>query len=436
MAGGNWITQNKVLPGVYTNYIGRGNNPQIGGDRGVVALPMTFPWLKEQIMLPVYPGDIAKLNAATMVGEAMKNATVVYLYRMNRGVKASADIGGLTCSARYSGSYGNRFSVSVENVVAHDGKFEVVTWFDVDEIDRQRVTSIAELISNDWINFSPKADNSIFTINAGTQLSNGTDGNVTNGDWVSFLSAAELVELNAIACPTEDVDIKNLFATFAKRMIQENGKYLQAVVADSSSINHEGVISVKNGVILENGTHISNVEATAYVAGATAGCPLDKSLTNSEYIGAIDVDKRYTIPEQTELAQTGHIIFIPAASTNNKVFLQKDINTLHSFTKDKTYAMSKNKIIRILFDIAGNIHKLANLYYIGKVQNNEDGRDLYRKEILAYFRNLEGRGILNRVFVDDIQVLPGELVDAVKVNYIIRPADVMEIFYNTIVVEG
>ncbi len=440
MAGGNWTIQNKVLPGVYTNYAGSGANPPVEGSSGVVGIPAVFPWLKEKTLILLTRKDAATLAAdfgedARLVTEAMKNSSQAYFYRLNTGTKATATIGNLLCTALYSGTYGNRLSVSVENTVGQTGKYDVVTWLDTTEIDRQTAADITGLADNSWIKFTKAATDAALSVNAGTKLADGTNGTATSADYADFLSQIELQTVNAIACPTDDPDIKALFIAFEKRMIQEEGKYIQTVVSDSQA-DFEGVISVKNGVFLENGTHVDNVTATAYVAGATAACPLTESLTNAPYIGAVDVDTRYTTAQQTEFAKSGQIVFIPSPVGGNGVVIQKDINTLTTFTKTHTYAMSKNKVIRTLLSIATEISNRGMLYYSGKVANDENGRKLFQADILSYFRTLEKSSIIRDVAPEDITVAQGELIDAMVVNYAVRPVDVIETIYNTIVVEG
>lgn len=440
MAGGNWVTQNKVLPGVYTNYIGRGNNPEVTGDRGIVALPVVWGWLPEQQLMTIWPEDAPQLIAdfpqdSVLLGEAMKNANKCLVYRLNKGKKAAATIENLACTALCSGDYGNRFSVSVEN--APGGvKFYVVTWFDLGEVERQLVTDISELCDNDWLHFSAAAEDTALSDNAGTKLSGGENGNVTAADHVKFLAAIEPEIVHAVACPSDDVDIQSLYVSFAKRMVGDQGKYLQAVVPQSKTADFEGVISVQNGVVLENGIQIDCVAATAYIAGATAACPLGKSLTNAPYIGAVDVDEKYNVHEQEEFARAGQMVFIPAPVGSNRVLVQKDINTLTTFTETRTYALSKNKIIRTLFSVATEIHNRGLIYYIGKVPNNQRGRDLFKAEILSYFRELEAMEAIREVVPEDIIVKPGKLVDAITVDYAVRIVDVIETIYNTIVVEG
>jgi hypothetical protein len=49
---------------------------------------------------------------------------------------------------------------------------------------------------------------------------------------------------------------------------------------------------------------------------------------------------------------------------------------------------------------------------------------------------LEAEGVLHDVAPEDITVSKGELIDAIVVQYGVRPVDVIETIYNTIVVEG
>lgn len=440
MAGGNWTTQNKVLPGVYTNYSGNGAQPSASGATGVVSIPVILPWLQEKKLIALTKAAAEKLaadlgSAALLITEAYKNAALVYFYRLNVGTKATATLGNLVCTALYSGTYGNRLSVSVENTVGQTGKYDVVTWVDAKEVDRQTVVDITGLVANSWVKFAASGEQTVLTVSAGTALTTGTDGAATTADYAAFLAAVELQTVNAIACPTDDADIKALFIAYAKRMVQDEGKYLQVVVPDTQA-DFEAVLSVKNGVILEDGTHVTNEMATAYLAGATAACPLTGSLTNAPYVGAVDVDTRYTVSEQAGCAKSGQIVFIPAPVGGNGVLVQKDINTLVTFTPDRTYIMSKNKIIRALYSICTYINNLGMMHYSGKVANSVDGRNLFQADILAYFRQLAANGILRDVVPEDIVVQAGELGDAMVVSYAVRPVDVIETIYNTITVEG
>ncbi len=437
MAGGNWVNQNKVLPGVYINYVGKGAVPSVTGDRGTVALPIIFPWLAPHKVLRLTAAEAVALLArhpadSLLIREAAKKATTLLLYRLNQGGEAAATIGGLTATALYAGAYGNRLTVSVAAVAGESDSYHVITWLDTDEVDRQTVTDIAGLTANAYVTF---AGTGALSANVGVKLTGGADGTVTLSDHVAALEAFETYDFDALACPFAGVEIKALYTAYCKRLVGDEGKYIQVVVADYAA-DFEGVISVKNGVILEDGTAVSNVQATAYVAAATAACALKESLTNADYIGSVDVDTRYTITEQADLARSGQLVFLPPDSGRARATIQKDINTLVTLSETKTYALSKNKVIRTLFTVCKDINSIANTYFKGKISNDENGRALFKARVLARFRELEAQRAIQDVVSDDIVIRKGELLDAVVVDYVLRPADVMETFYNSVTVEG
>ena len=44
LGGGTWITQNKVLPGIYINFVSLARNVYPIAERGYVALPLAINW--------------------------------------------------------------------------------------------------------------------------------------------------------------------------------------------------------------------------------------------------------------------------------------------------------------------------------------------------------------------------------------------------------
>ena len=176
--------------------------------------------------------------------------------------------------------------------------------------------------------------------------------------------------------------------------------------------------------------------ACAYIAGATAACALSGSLTNATYIGAVDVDTRYTRSQRDTLSKSGQLVFLPPTAGNNTVTIEKDINTLTGFGAGKTYALSKNKVIRTLYTLNRDVIRIAGRYYQGKEPNNENGRSKLKAAILARLRELEGLAALQNVAPESVEVLKGDLIDSAVVNLAVQPVDVVETFYTSVTVEG
>lgn len=427
MSGGTWTEQNKALPGVYTNFSARSAGKK-GAVTGVVIMALVMSWYDEHKITAFTASDLKNLTSGTMpITEALKNAYKVLVYRLNAGTKATAELGNLVCTAKYGGAYGNKIMVEIEAVLGENGYY-VNTYVDRKEADSQKVSDISELINNDYVAFSAKAEDKTLTATAGMPLTGGEDGAVTAEDYKSFLTAAETEQYNTMACITDDEEIKTLYVNYTKRMIENEGKYFQTVISNVNA-DYEGVISLQNGVVLANGNVINKTNAVAYVAGACASAKLTESLTNFEYQGAVNVDTRYTMSQQEAYARAGQMIFI--ADNDGTVHVQKDINTLVTLTEIKTYAFTKNKIIRTLFAIADKIKEISK-EYIGKMPNNENSRELFRSAVYDYFRELEKSSVIQNASSADIEVTEGSSIDSIRVTYGIRPVDTIDIIYNSI----
>src|SRR5690606_10582498 len=126
------------------------------------------------------------------------------------------------------------------------------------EVDVQTVTERAELQNNAWVTFGSSGE---LEATAGTPLTGGTDGTAMNSDYTDYLSAIELFDFNTMAAPVSDPPLKGVFVSFARRLREDEGKKIQVVLPDYATADYEGVISVKNGVVLADGTTLNNVQA-------------------------------------------------------------------------------------------------------------------------------------------------------------------------------
>ncbi|MGO4376341.1 phage tail sheath subtilisin-like domain-containing protein, partial [Paenibacillus sp. MCAF20] len=155
--------------------------------------------------------------------------------------------------------------------------------------------------------------------------------------------------------------------------------------------DHEGVISVKNGVKLADGTIVDAQNATVWVAAATAGAAMNKSLTYEAYEDAVDADVRYTNTQIEAALQAGEFVF---TASNGQAIVEQDINTLTTLTTGKSQVFAKNRVIRVLDGIANDLKHIFEASYIGKIDNNQDGRSLFRSECVKYLDGLQRRGAI------------------------------------------
>jgi hypothetical protein len=437
MAGGTWVSQNKVRPGVYINTVNEVNTGVSIGDRGIVSLPLALSWGPAKQVVSVdagadtfdtlgYPITAPQL---LLVREALKRAKTLLLYRLNAGTAATATVGPLTVTARYGGVRGNDIAVVIQTNVDDPDKSDVKTLVAGVEVDSQTVTAADDLNANAWVEFSGTG---ALTTTAGTPLTGGSDGSVTAQDYLDYLAAIEVYDFNTVGLTVTDDITKQVFTSFAKRLREDEGKKIQVVVENYPAADYEGVISVKNGVVLDDGTTLTAAQAVAWVAGATAAAAANQSLTYDAYDGAVDVAPKYTNSQITAALQAGEFLF---TANNGRAIVEQDINTLHTFTPEKGKQFAKNRVLRVLDGLANDYMRVFSQSYIGKVGNNADGRNLFKGEIINLTTQYQNLGaIQNFDSQADLEVLPGADPDAVVVNQWVQPVDSIEKIYMTITV--
>ena len=211
-----------------------------------------------------------------------------------------------------------------------------------------------------------------------------------------------------------------MYEAFVARLRDTEGRKIQAVLYNSASSDYEGIISVKNSASM-----------VAWVAGATAGAAVNQSLTYTKYSGDIPINPIYTNSQIITALNAGEFVFTKNASGD--VIVEQDINTFVSFTVDKSKTFRKNRPIRALDSIAVDAKKIYENFYIGKVDNNADGRNLLKNEIITYMNTLQGiNAVKNFDAETDIVIAEGEDSDAVLMGIFAQPVDAIEKVYVTV----
>ena len=125
--------------------------------------------------------------------------------------------------------------------------------------------------------------------------------------------------------------------------------------------------------------------------------------------------------------------FVLSTSTSGNIKVEQDINSLHTFTKDKNYNFSKNRVLRTLDEIGTTTKLTWEDTYMGKVDNDSTGRTLFKADLVQYGNELQRlRGIQEFESVTDIEVSQGKDLDAVLCNWSVKPVDSMEKLYMTV----
>lgn len=240
------------------------------------------------------------------------------------------------------------------------------------------------------------------------------------------------VEFNVLVYPYDGAGaaaIQSAIKTWVEAMRSDEGVKIQGVMANFVG-NSEAIINVTQGVKLSDETTLTAAQCTAWVGGVTAGANINQSNTGRKYVGAIDVVPRMTKTEMEEAITAGEFIF--KVDTAQNVTAVYDINSLTTVTVDKGAAFKKNRVIRTLDGINNDITQIFESNYVGKVNNNADGRSLLRASLVEYFNELQRLAAIQNFAPEDVTVNPGTDSDAVVIDCYIQPVDSVEKIYITV----
>lgn len=92
----------------------------------------------------------------------------------------------------------------------------------------------------------------------------------------------------------------------------------------------------------------------------------------------------------------------------------------------------KNRLIRTLDGINNDITEIFESNYVGKINNNADGRSLLRATLIEYFNELQRMNAIQNFTAEDVTVNPGNDSDAVVIDCFVQPVDSVEKIYITV----
>lgn len=246
------------------------------------------------------------------------------------------------------------------------------------------------------------------------------------------LAALKTISFQTLCYPYDNDSTdahKATIATWVNEMRTVEGIKCQAVLANYEADN-EAIINVVQGIKKSDGTELTAAQATAWVAGATAGAGITASNTGATYSGAVDIIPRMTKTEMEEAIAAGKFIFKVDNAQN--VAAVYDINSLVTLTTEKGKMFTKNRLIRTIDNIANDIAKIFEANYVGKVNNDDNGRMLLKAYLVDYFATLQNMGAIQDFESGDIDVIAGSDGDAVEITCNIQPLDSVEKIYITV----
>jgi hypothetical protein len=432
LGGGTWLTQNKILPGTYINFISVARASATLSDRGIATMPHTFDWGVQGEVVEVSTSDFQK-NSLRLFGydytapelrglrDLFRNIRIAYLYRLGTGgTKAACDY----ATAKYAGTRGNSLKIVIAVNVDDSDLFDVSAYFDAALVDAQTVATAADLVNNDYVDWISTAE---LAAAAGTPLTGGTEATLSNGDYQTYLDLIEGYGFNAIGCPSNDTAVKGLFTAFTKRLRDEQGIKFQCVEFNpSANSDYEGVIDILNAV---TDTDANPQDAVYWVTGVAAGTAVNKSATNKVYDGEYTLNVKYTQKQLEDAITGGKFAFHRVGDT---VRVLEDIDSLVNVTLEKGDDFKSNQTVRVIDQIGNDIAVLFNTRYLGVVPNDDAGRVSLWADIVEHHRQLEKIRAIEDFSEDDVTVVQGDTKKAVLVGDDVSVVNAMEKLYMAV----
>lgn len=450
LGGGQWTSQNMLLPGSYINFVKASRAGTRLSRRGTAAIPIECGWGPEDQIITLCEEDFRKncelyflrsYDDALLAGirDLFTGADKLHFMRLDKGGRrAESDF----AEVKYPGKLGNNLFIDVsEEVVASgaaqtytlkvclnaDGKTVVLeTFTNLKKFKDMGQSKYIELIGDTGMNLYK----AVYYFNGGT------DGTVSISSYQSFLDKIEPYDFNVLATVTTDKSVQKLFWAFTERMRDDAGVKFQCVMYDYTHTGTPSVVSVGNKtspVSLYDPLTKTTRDITPWMvywfAGASAGCELGSSLTNKLYDGELVPYISYTQAQLEAFLSTGTIVLHMAGQ---EIRVLEDINT--SKDGDLSGIMRDNQTVRLLDQIALDIASLFQENYLGRVPNDQSGRISLWNDIVKHHQELERLRAIEDFSPEDVSVESGDDRKSVVITDKVTPTGAMTQLYMSVIV--
>lgn len=433
LGGGTFVTQNKILPGAYINFVSAAKASATLSDRGIAAMALELDWGVDNEVFEVTSGDFQK-DSVKLFGydytheklkglrDLFKNIKTLYAYRLN---SAGAKATNTYATAKYSGVRGNDLKVIIQKNTDDNSKFDVKTVLDTSLIDSQTVAAASDLKDNDFLIWKKDAT---LAVTVSTPLAGGTNGAaVATGDYQTFLNKVESYSFNALGVVSETPAVNELFSAYGERLRDEMGVKFQ-VVTWKTAADYEGTVNVKNEVTDDGWSKASLVY---WVTGIIAGCEVNKSNLNKKYDGEFTVNADFT---QTQLENAIKAGEFTLHKVGNELRVLQDINSLVTISDTKGDVFKDNQTIRVIDQIANDLAVLFKNKYLGTVPNDAAGRISLWTDIVKHHEQLQNIRAIENFADTDVTVSQGDTKKAVVVTDVVTVVNAMAQLYMTVTV--
>ena len=405
------VGEQKIRPGVYVRVTNIGEPQEAVVPQGIVAALFRASWglLGQSVVLENADAVTSTFGTDGTTDTALEafrgGCRQVVAYRLGSGGSPASvtlvDMNGtpenvVTITAKYPGSRGNNFAVTVRDSLTDTAMrelllFEGATLFQTIPFAKgtdgagepQALVDAIAASNSPYITATKISDGSkLLAIATQTALTGGADPTVDGESYSQALSAIEAVTWNVLVVDSEDPVTHTAVQAYIDR-VRSEGKRVLAVISEPTSealstrldnaraFNDFAIVYVANGFRGSDGVAREGYRAAARVAGMVASAQITESLTHAVVRGATELVGALTNAEIEQAIQSGALVF--SISSQRQVQIEYGINTFVSPTADYDAGWKKIRRVRTRDNLIARISATWEPL-IGKLNNNPDGR--------------------------------------------------------------
>lgn len=189
--------------------------------------------------------------------------------------------------------------------------------------------------------------------------------------------------------PEADGAVTAAAQTWAKGLRDDSNMPAKCVLADTVGNSPYVVNFAASGIKVGDNTYTA-AKYAGRIAGLLAGTPLDMSATYAPLEEVDDVERLSAAALDAAVDAGKFVLFFDGV----KVKTGRAVTSLTSVTEDAPEDLKKIKIVEIIDLIDGELRRLCQDEYIGKVPNTYDNKLILCTAVKQYLVTLEDYGIL------------------------------------------
>lgn len=405
-------------PGVYIDLQARAKE-RILPKTGRVCVPYVAEWGTPNAVKVVTGYDERMKETLGLVDEielAAEGGATEVLYRWTNGNEAYAKFtqpNSFEIPAKYPGTEGNNFTISIENSTAEPGKKEVrikhktlgeefghkLSVADVDEL-------VAKTANLDFVGQAKKLGTDAIADVSDGEFTGGVSGSpssLTSANFTTLFSAIGGADFDTLYLPTDDAAIQYAAKQFMADR-RKLGKKLSTLVIggkatdDTNMDKHvERSIAMNERFVVNNsiagkhanGKTYNSIQWAAWVAGMIAATPAHISLT-AQPVPLMEAAKDWGHTDILKGLANGVLM---ATRDGDTYIIESAVNTLNVLHPGEREDFGKIRVSMTLDQVMNDLFT-AGKKYKGKLSNMSLGRKIFIGAAKAYLEERIRQGAL------------------------------------------